>query len=311
MKAIGPDSKGAAVTDVQQRLAMLGLLEESQITGTFDEATQEAVKEFCRVFAVDGTSRKSAMRLAEAEEESSGIVDEMVWAALVDSTYHLGDRTLYLRMPYFHGNDVAELQKALGALGFVSGSEDGIFGVHTEDALRRFQLNLGLPSDGIAGAYTYAELKNLEFAWAGKEAPHISNKLGFARAADVLEQNALCLFGTDDFTRSIASRISNLAFATNPASKMISADQLSVAPDDNTLFVHISPTMVGDSTPTVVYNDDDDLVQRLSGALQMAAQNDPKRLRVVFTEKSWLEAGEERTAQHYAITLLDALCLAL
>lgn len=311
MKVIGPGDSGAPVVDVQQRLAMLGLIKDSQITGVFDDATLEAVMGFRAMFAAEGSSTKSAIRLAETEDDAPGVVDEMVWAALVDSTYNLGDRTLYLRMPYFHGNDVAELQKALGALGFVCGAEDGIFGVHTEDALRRFQLNLGIPSDGIAGAYTYAELKNLEFAWAGKEAPHLSNKLGFARAADVLENNSLCLFGTDEFTRSIASRISNLAFATNPASKIISADMLSVAPDDTTLFVHISSKMIGDSTPTVVYDDEDDLVQRLSGALQMALQNEPKRVRVVFRDKSWLEAGEERTAQHYAITLLDALCLAL
>ena len=35
-------------------------------------------------------------------------------------------------MPYFHGHDVLELQQALGALGFVCGTRDGIFGAHTE-----------------------------------------------------------------------------------------------------------------------------------------------------------------------------------
>ena len=50
-----------------------------------------------------------------------------------------------------------------------------------------------------------------------------------ARAADVLEHNALCLFGTQEFTRSVASRMSNLALATNPASKIMSADSLLVA----------------------------------------------------------------------------------
>ena len=34
--------------------------------------------------------------------------------------------------------------------------------------------------------------------------------------------NALCLFGTQEFTRSVASRMSNLALATNPASKIVS-----------------------------------------------------------------------------------------
>lgn len=99
---------------------------------------------------------------------------------------------------------------------------DAIFGAHTEEALRRFQLNLGLPSDGIAGAYTYAALRNLAHSWVGKEATHSPVRhLGFARAADVLERNAVCLFGTDEFSRAVASRMSNVAQATNPASKII------------------------------------------------------------------------------------------
>ena len=111
-------------------------------------------------------------------------VTEKVWAALVDASFTLGDRTLYLRMPHFHGHDVLELQHALGALGFACGATDGIFGAFTELALRKFQLNLGLPSDGIAGAYTYAAIRNLHHSWEGKEAVHGSSHLGFARAAD-------------------------------------------------------------------------------------------------------------------------------
>lgn len=71
-------------------------------------------------------------------------------------------------MPYFHGNDVLELQKALGSLGFDVGSYDGIFGTSTERGLRRFQINMGLPSDGIAGSQTFMAFKNLQFTWSGK-----------------------------------------------------------------------------------------------------------------------------------------------
>ena len=60
-----------------------------------------------------------------------------------------------------------------------------------KSALRRFQLNLGLPSDGIAGAYTYAAIRNLHHSWVGKDSvPTATVRLGFARAADVLERNA-------------------------------------------------------------------------------------------------------------------------
>lgn len=156
MEPIKRNDTGAAVEDVQTRLARIGHLPEDAITGTFDDATAAALADFL-----------AASALPPSED-----VTEKVWAALMDATYNLGDRTLYLRMPYFHGHDVLELQQALGALGFFYGTRDAIFGAHTEEALRRFQLNLGLPSDGIAGAYTYAALRNLAHSWVGKEATH-------------------------------------------------------------------------------------------------------------------------------------------
>ena len=207
----------------------------------------------------------------------------------------------------------AGLQHALGALGFACGATDGIFGAFTELALRKFQLNLGLPSDGIAGAYTYAAIRNLHHSWEGKEAVHGSSHLGFARAADVLERNALCLFGTQDFTRSVASRMSNLALATNPASKIMSADSLLVAPDESMLLVHI--VLPGELTvttvPRVSFDDEETLSLRLETAIGVADAASPSRIAVELPGIMWEDAGEGRSAQHFAITLLDALCTAL
>ena len=295
MKTITKGDAGVAVEDVQQRLALLGYLTEEQVNATFDETTAEAVLAFCRDNDIAPTDE----------------VDAKIWAALVDATFHLGDRTLYLRMPYLHGHDVLELQNALGALGFFYGDEDGIFGTHTEDALRKFQMNLGLPSDGIAGAYTFSALHNLEHSWVGKGGMTSNLPLGFARAADVLEENALCLFGTDPFTRSVASRMSNLALATNPASKIVSAEALSVTPDENMLLVHVALEPGNNSTPTVWYEDEATLPVRMTSALKMAQVTKPLRIRVVLPGTSWIDAGEDRSAQHFAITLLDALCSAL
>lgn len=298
MEPIKRNDTGAAVEDVQTRLARIGHLPEDAITGIFDDATAAALAEFL-----------AASALPPSEE-----VTEKVWAALVDATYNLGDRTLYLRMPYFHGHDVLELQQALGALGFFYGTRDAIFGAHTEKALRRFQLNLGLPSDGIAGAYTYAALRNLAHSWVGKEATHSPVRhLGFARAADVLERNAVCLFGTDEFSRAVASRMSNVAQATNPASKIISADALSVPPDASMMLVHVllSATDAEAGVPLVSYAEEDTLGLRLASAVDVARDASWPRVSVLLPGTMWLEAGPERSAQHYAITLLDALCSAL
>ncbi len=295
MKTIKRGHKGAAVEDVQQRLALLGYLSEEAITGEYEDETADAVRAFC-----------AAYELPCREE-----VDEEVWGQLVDASYNLGDRTLYLRMPNFQGHDVEELQLALGALGFLVGGEDGVFGAHTEDALRTFQMNLGLPSDGIAGAYTFTALHNLAHSWVGKGSLSRGQHVGFARAADVLEEHALCLFGTTPFTRSVASRMSNLAVATNPASRIVSADTLSVEPDESMTLVQIAMKAEGDGVPTVTYIDDDSLSVRLSGAIQSMRGGSAKRIRIVVPGESWDGAGEDRSAQHFAITLLDALCAAL
>lgn len=296
METIKRHDKGPAVEDVQQRLATIGLLDSSEVDGVFGDTTGEAVRAFCK----------------QANLPVSDEVDEKVWTALVDASFRLGDRTLYLRMPHFHGHDVVELQHALGALGFACGATDGIFGAFTELALRKFQMNLGLPSDGIAGAYTYAAIRNLHHSWEGKEAVHGSNHLGFARAADVLERNALCLFGTQSFTRSVASRMSNLALATNPASKIMSADSLLVAPDKQMLLVHIVlPDEHTTGMPRVSFEDESTLSLRLETAIGVADSAAPSRIAVELPGTMWEDAGEGRSAQHFAITLLDALCTAL
>lgn len=296
MESIKKNDTGPAVEDVQQRLATIGLLADADVDGQFGQQTATAVRTFCE-----------KQNLPISEE-----VDSRVWATLVDASFRLGDRTLYLRMPYFHGYDVLELQKALGALGFACGVTDGIFGAFTELALRKFQMNMGLPSDGIAGAYTYAAIRNLHHSWEGKEAMHGSSYLGFARAADVLENNALCLFGTQDFTRSVASRMSNLALATNPASKIMSADSLLVAPDERMLLVHIVlPDEQTGAMPRVSFGDEETLALRLKTAVSAVSVSSPLRIAVELPGTMWEDAGTGRSAQHFAIALLDALCTAL
>ncbi len=297
MNIIEIHEQGAAVEDLQHRLAHLGYLAQDAIDGIYENETVSAVKAFCRDFQLT----------------TNGNVDQKIWSKLVDESYELGDRVLYLRLPFFHGNDVRVLQSALSALGFATGGNDGLFGPHTEEALRKFQLNLGLPADGIAGAFTFKALMNLRHSWEGNSSFSPIPHFGFARAAEVLETNMLCLFGTTPFTRSVAARMSNLSRATNPNSKVSSAESLLVEPESQMVFVQI---LVGDEqpasvVPVVEYDPDESLPIRLQQALQSAAHQDPSRIAVRLPAESWMEAGEARSAQHYAIVLLDAFCCAL
>ena len=146
MEPIRPGAEGKEVQDVQRRLRSLGYAIDSA--------------EFGDCFGATTSAAVSAFRLSEdlpAGEE----VDEATWNALVNATFALGDRILFLRIPYFHGSDVREIQTALRTLGFPCGPIDGIFGAHTERAVREFQTNVGLTSDGIVGDATFSALNRL------------------------------------------------------------------------------------------------------------------------------------------------------
>jgi N-acetylmuramoyl-L-alanine amidase len=133
---------GAAVRDIQERLDSLGHPHGDDALGTFGEATEVAVRSFqsSRHLPVDG------------------VVGPETWRTMVDAGFVLGDRQLYLRMPMLHGDDVAELQRSLNAIGFDAGDVDGIFGPDTLRALIDFQHNRRLAEDGIAGPIVLSEL---------------------------------------------------------------------------------------------------------------------------------------------------------
>jgi N-acetylmuramoyl-L-alanine amidase len=135
-------ARGEAVRDLQQRLTRAGHPTEGDDLGSFDDGTERAVRAFQtrRSLRVDGT------------------VGRETWSSLVESGYELGDRLLYLRRPMLRGDDVADLQLRLNALGFDAGREDGIFGDDTHLALLEFQRAAGLPSDGICGQTTIDSL---------------------------------------------------------------------------------------------------------------------------------------------------------
>jgi len=133
---------GEAVADVQRRLAELDFPPGVDPEGVFREGTRAAVEAF---------QYRRGLRV-------DGVCGRQTWSALVEAGRRLGDRFLYRRSPMLRGDDVAELQQRLSALGFDTGRVDGIFGDLTSAALGEFQRNAGLPVDGIAGAATVAEL---------------------------------------------------------------------------------------------------------------------------------------------------------
>lgn len=131
----------------------------------FDPGTSEPLDEF-------GAGAETAVRAFQSARSLrvDGVCGRQTWAALVESGYAPGDRLLYHRSPMLRGDDVAALQRALNALGFDAGKEDGIFGPHTADALAEFQRNAGLTVDGICGPGTLTVLERVGGDGAGSVA---------------------------------------------------------------------------------------------------------------------------------------------
>jgi N-acetylmuramoyl-L-alanine amidase len=140
-----PGSRGESVRDLQRRLASLGIEVTPAEPGYFGPATRDAVCAF--------QQRHGLL--------TDGECDEATWSALVEANYRLGDRLLYLRAPMLRGDDVAALQRQLGGLGFDAGRVDGIFGPLTEKALKDFQRNAGLTTDGVCGRDVLATFARL------------------------------------------------------------------------------------------------------------------------------------------------------
>ncbi|HJR45226.1 MAG TPA: N-acetylmuramoyl-L-alanine amidase [Actinomycetota bacterium] len=132
------------VTDVQLRLRSLKLRVEDD-PGFFGPSTKQAVREFQQQRGII----------------ADGIVGPHTWNELVEASWRLGDRALYLRVPVMRGDDVLALQSRLNALGFDAGREDGIFGRSSDSGVRAFQREYGVAEDGIFGPASHAALMGL------------------------------------------------------------------------------------------------------------------------------------------------------
>jgi N-acetylmuramoyl-L-alanine amidase len=164
---------GDGVRDLQQRLAAGGELVLGDLRGRFGSHTQAAVTAFQRRRGLP----------------ASGVCDPSTWMALVEAGHRPGDRLLYLHSPMLRGDDVAHLQRSLGALGFDAGRVDGIFGPQTERALVDFQHNAGLTPDGRCGPGVLTSLERL-----GDRAGHRTNVAG-VRERELLRSQPAMLAG--------------------------------------------------------------------------------------------------------------------
>lgn len=300
MEPIREGATGPAVEDVQSRLAQLDYVVDTaeRDASTFGPTTATAIARF-RV---------------EHDLPLGAEVDSATWSVLVDEGYHMGDRTLYLRLPNFHGADVKVLQNALTVLGFSCGECDGYYGPFTETAVKQFQENVGLFADGMAFQDTFAAIDRLHHVWAGTPAkgPHPTGGMGFSRAAGVLEETGISLGAEDAISRNVAGRIWNLASATTEASRLrlVESPDDALPTDDVLLILGCSPKEATSNVANVVVTETDTLPLRLRTACESSSSQPPHVRMELPLSNDYDGTFTSGDAQTLAVMLLDALCLA-
>ncbi len=154
-----PGDTGPAVADLQARLLALG----HPLLAGRDAPVGRDAGAAAGAAGCYGTETESAVRAFQRDRglRADGVCGPQTWAVLVEAGYRLGDRLLYRRAPMLRGDDVGELQRRMGGLGFDAGRVDGIFGDATAAALVEFQRNVALTVDGICGPATVGALRRL------------------------------------------------------------------------------------------------------------------------------------------------------
>lgn len=136
---------------MRERLIRLSLL-TPQADTSFDAAMDRAVRAF---------QQQQGLTV-------DGVVGPQTYRRLEEARWRLGDRVLFYHAGHLQsGEDVSELQRRLTDMGFDAGRVDGWFGPDTDRALREFQRNVGVPSDGVCGPGTMRAFARLHRTVSG------------------------------------------------------------------------------------------------------------------------------------------------
>ena len=155
--------RGSDVAELQNMLIAMGYM-EGEADGICGNNTVKAIKKFqsSHGLTVDGICGTATLDLinAEAEEFIANNNIEITDPFVPDANQNTTSNTVV--KAGMTGESVANVQKRLIELGFLTGKADGICGSRTVEAIRKFQISQGLVADGICGTLTYMRLVNAD-----------------------------------------------------------------------------------------------------------------------------------------------------
>ncbi|NER27085.1 MAG: peptidoglycan-binding protein [Symploca sp. SIO1C4] len=130
-------SRGSQVTALQRHLRALGFY-DGPVTGYYGKLTTAAVQRFQRA------RNLSADGIVGVQTASALITSDDVAVIVNSSNLRRGSS----------GPEVTNLQNELKLLGYYNGPVTGYYGSLTEAAVRKFQKDIGITVDGVAGELT-------------------------------------------------------------------------------------------------------------------------------------------------------------
>ncbi len=139
---------GNEVRALQQRLIQLGYL-SGEADSNFGGMTAEAVKAFQEINGLKADGVAGAATLSMLYSTAATAAPAAATSPM-PTILRQGDKNDTVRI----------MQENLIDLGYLSDRADGIFGSNTYLALKAFQANNGLPSDGVAGDKTLSLMNN-------------------------------------------------------------------------------------------------------------------------------------------------------
>ncbi|MGQ4649657.1 peptidoglycan-binding protein [Lyngbya aestuarii] len=164
--ALRRGSSGSEITSLQNNLQAIGYY-DGPVTGYYGSLTQEAVFKFQKAneLTPDGvvgpeTSSALSSKLAKPTPSQPATPPPVVSSPIVtDKTSAFGRPNVILRRGY-RSSLVTSLQKNLQIIGYYNGPVTGYYGSLTQEAVTKFQTQMGLTPDGIAGPVTLSALES-------------------------------------------------------------------------------------------------------------------------------------------------------
>lgn len=148
-----PGDRGSQITEIQQALVKNG--SDILVDGDYGKGTQEAVRSFQQRHGLEAdgivgmATYKALMGKKMPKNNSSRFEEKHIITEHIVSSMAIPEVT--------PDNEIRVIQQALANQGYAI-DVDGVFGVGTEQAVRKFQKQHGLEVDGVVGKATFMEL---------------------------------------------------------------------------------------------------------------------------------------------------------